>query len=421
MKTLSKSKSGNSILSILAFGMVYFVWGGNFVAIHFSIQSIPPFLMVGLRFVTAGLLLLVFNLARGEAMPSFGKWLPSAAQGFWLNVIGSGALVWSEQYLPSGFAAIIVATIPIWMVILDKDRWRDYFTKPSVILGILLGLLGVIMLSISQLTILADTSNFIPALIVLVVGTLSWSHGSLLASKTKIEVSLFMNLSIQMLVAGLMLTTIGVIFGELSLFSIQNITLTSRLAFVFQIVFGSILGYLAYLWLLQRKSPAIVGSYAFIHPVVAVFLGWLLANEPVGLRIFLALIIILTGVLLIKYPHKLSFIKKYIYLTHKRKLSMIARTWHGMVPKEKKEQYLTYLKETGLKDYQETKGNLGVKVLQNDEGKTTHFLLITFWDSYESIKKFAGKNYEIARYYPEDKDYLLEFEPNVHHYEVVSE
>lgn len=298
-------KPSQQWIGFLAFGMIYFVWGANFVAIRFAIESIPPFLMAGTRFFAAGMVLYLFMRARGEKLPSFSSAIPAVKQGILLNVLGTGGLVWSEQYIPSGLAAIVFATVPLWMVLLEKEKWGQNFTNPFIVSGLGIGIVGVAFLSdYDTLGYLSDNRElFYSGLIVLLASTICWSWGSLFSKKMNRNISLPMNLSVQMATAGMFLYLAGFLFGEHSSFSISGVTRESVSALLFLIIFSSILGYLAYLWLLKKYSPALVGTYAYVHPVVAIFLGWGFADEPIGVKTLLSLAIILMAVYLIKFAH----------------------------------------------------------------------------------------------------------------------
>lgn len=292
-------------IGFLAFGIIYFVWGANFVAIRFAIESIPPFLMAGTRFFIAGTLIYIWIRFRGEARPSLRAVIPSVKQGIWLNVLGTGGLVWSEQYIPSGLAAIVLATVPVWMIVLERKSWRQNFSNQYIVTGLGTGILGVVLLSdYNSLGYLSNNRElFYMGLTVLLGGTVCWAWGSLFSKNASRYVSLPMNLAIQMGTAGIFLYLIGIFFGEHTLFSISNVTRASIFALAFQIVFSSIIGYLAYLWLLKEYSPALVGTYAYVHPMVAVFLGWMLADEPITIKTTLSLVMISGAVFLIRYAH----------------------------------------------------------------------------------------------------------------------
>lgn len=306
MKTGTHSGFSHCWIGLLALAIIYFVWGTNFVAIRFAIESIPPFLMAGTRFFIAGGLIFVWVRFRGEARPAARAMAPSVIQGIWLNVLGTGGLVWSQQYIPSGLAAIVLSTIPVWMVVLEKECWKRNFSNPYICAGLAAGILGVGLLSdYNTLGYLSDNQElFYMGLIVLSGGTICWARGSLYAKKASRHVSLPMNLAIQMTTAGIFLYLIGFSFGEHTLISISTITGESILSLAFLIVFSSIIGYLAYLWLLNEYSPALVGTYAYVHPLVAVFLGWILADELITIKTILSMAIISGALFLIRYAHQ---------------------------------------------------------------------------------------------------------------------
>lgn len=298
-------KELNKIL--LAYFVIYFIWGANFIAIFYAIQSIPPFIMAGTRFFTAGLLLLGLATIRGEKIPVFKEALPAIKQGFWMNVGGTGSLVWSEQHIPSGLASIVVAAVPLWIVVMDVKNWSKNFGSIPLIAGLILGIGGVALL-----TGLGGhdglNTNFAMGLTVLILGTLSWAYGSLYSKKLSAKISLIMTLAFQMGSAGILLAFIGGVSGELSGFLVQDVILNSWIALWFQILFGSLLGYLSYLWLLKRRPPAEVASYSYVHPVIAVALGVLMAGEILTSGMMLAMTLILLAVFLVRYHRKVNHV-----------------------------------------------------------------------------------------------------------------
>ncbi|MEX0779626.1 MAG: EamA family transporter [Balneolales bacterium] len=293
-------------IGALAFFIIYFVWGANFLATRFAIESIPPFFMVGTRFFVAGVILHIWLRLNGEGQPSFLIALPSIRQGIWLNVLGTGGVVWSQQHIPSGLAAIMLSMIPVWMVVLDRAKWKQNFSNFYTGAGLVAGLVGVLLLSdYNALGYLSENEQtFYTALLVLVAGTICWSRGSLFTRKAGSEISLPMSLSIQMTAAGALLYVAGLLRGEQTMLVIADVTQASVIALLFLIVFSSIIGYLAYLWLLKTYPPALVGTYAYAHPLIAVYLGWLLADEQITIQTILSMGMILLAIFLIKYAHR---------------------------------------------------------------------------------------------------------------------
>ena len=288
---------------IFAFAVIYFVWGSTYIAIRFAIETIPPFLMAGIRFTVSGLLLYMWQNRNHSVKPRLPEIRKSMLVGLLLIVGGNGTLTWSEQYIPSSLAALILTMIPVWMIWLDSIFVTKKRPPTITIIGILLGVLGVALLSGVDRGVLLDkaqpgSSVFFYAFMLVCAG-LSWSSGSLYSRTIKSAASLLTLVSIQMLAGGLVLLILGSILGEWSQFSLQDISLLSFISLAYLIFFGSIMTYSAYNWLLRQTTAAKVGTYAFFNPLVAVFLGWLLVSEPVTTRMLVGAISILSAVVLV--------------------------------------------------------------------------------------------------------------------------
>ena len=288
---------------IFAFAVIYFVWGSTYIAIRFAIETIPPFLMAGIRFTVSGLLLYMWQNRNHSVKPRLPEIRKSMLVGLLLIVGGNGTLTWSEQYIPSSLAALILTMIPVWMVWLDSIFVTKKRPPTITIIGILLGVLGVALLSGVDRGVLLDkaqpgSSVFFYAFMLVCAG-LSWSSGSLYSRTIKSAASLLTLVSIQMLAGGLVLLILGSILGEWSQLSLQDISLLSFISLAYLIFFGSIMTYSAYNWLLRQTTAAKVGTYAFFNPLVAVFLGWLLVSEPVTTRMLVGAISILSAVVLV--------------------------------------------------------------------------------------------------------------------------
>ena len=285
---------------IAAFAAIYIIWGSTYLGILVAIESIPPFLMAGTRFLAAGGLLLAWALIKGEKLPdrlSLGR---IALSGLLMLFLGNGAVVWVEQYLPSGLAAIIVATVPLWFVILDKGQWHFYFSNWQIIVGLLIGFGGVILLFAGKAAgdLFTDRMKFI-SLLVLIGGTVTWTIGTLYSKYTKMNGSTVMKVAIQMITAGICFFPLGMIFNEQESFRFSAITGRSLLALAYLVFMGSIVAYLAYMWLLSVKPASLVGTYAYVNPVVAVFLGWLIASETVSTQQAIGLGVIIAGLMVV--------------------------------------------------------------------------------------------------------------------------
>ena len=296
------SKNPSKALVITAFAALYIIWGSTYLAILIAVKSIPPFLMAGSRFIIAGLMLYTWCRLQGQSTPDIKSIGHISFSGILLLFVGNSGLVWVEQYLPSGFAAIVIATVPLWFVILDKRQWRYHFANKQIIIGLLIGFAGVLSLFAGNNSIhFYDNKLQLISFFVLVLGSISWATGSLYSKYKKSNGSTGMKASIQMLAAGLVSLITGISSGELQQFSWNNVSVQAILAFVYLIIFGSLIGYMSFVWLMTVRPPSLVGTYAYVNPVVAVFLGWLFAHEQITWHQIIALIIILAGVIIVNF------------------------------------------------------------------------------------------------------------------------
>ncbi|TNF72768.1 MAG: drug/metabolite exporter YedA [Acidobacteria bacterium] len=282
---------------IAAFAAVYIIWGSTYLAIRFAIETLPPFLMAGVRFLIAGGLLYLWVRWRGTARPERRHWVGATVVGGLLLLGGNGGVVWAEQTVPSGLAALMVATVPLWMVLIDW--WRPGGTQPAriVLLGVVIGLVGMVLLVDLEET-RSGTVHGLGAL-VLILASLSWATGSLYSRRANLPRSPFLATAMEMVMGGALLTTAGLATGELGSFDPARVSGRSVAAVIYLIVFGSIIAFTAYIWLLRVVAPAKAGTYAYVNPVVAVALGWALAGEEVTWRTVIAATIIILAVVLI--------------------------------------------------------------------------------------------------------------------------
>ncbi|HUQ50922.1 MAG TPA: EamA family transporter, partial [Gammaproteobacteria bacterium] len=264
------SKAPSRLALASAFAIVYVVWGSTFLAILFAIQSLPPFLMASVRFLVAGALLYAWSrFVSGAAAPSRAEWQSSAAVGALLLLGGNGLLVWSEQRIPSGVAALLVGTVPCFMALIDW--WRPGGTRPSrfVTAGLVLGLLGLAWLVGPDALMGGGRADLVGATVV-VLGSFSWAAGSIYSRHVARPASPFLSTAMQMLAGGAALLVLSVSLGELRLFDVHAVTLRSALGLLYLIVLGSLVAFSAYVWLLRVSTPAKVSTYAYVNPVVAV-------------------------------------------------------------------------------------------------------------------------------------------------------
>lgn len=290
----------NPGLIIAAFAAIYLIWGSTYLAILFGLKTMPPFLMSGIRFSIAGVILIVWRLLFSGERIATRPTFQNAFAGVLMLFGGTGAVVWVEQHITSGMAAIIVASLPFWFVLLDYRQWSFNFSQKLVLAGIIVGFIGVLTLFGSDAGHFSEKTIF--AMCVLLAGCISWAGGSLYLKYNPNVQSSMMNAGIQMLAAGIFSALVGWATGEAKTFSFAAVSIESWLGLAYLISFGSLLGYLSYVWLLSVRPVVQVGTYAYVNPIVAVLLGSLFAAEPFSVRQMLALAVILAGVLLINLP-----------------------------------------------------------------------------------------------------------------------
>lgn len=282
----------------LAFAAIYVVWGSTYLAIRFAIATIPPFLMAGTRFLVAGGALYLWSRLTGAERPSKAAWVATAVTGILMLAVGNGAVTWSEQRIPSGIAALLVASVALWMVLLEFLRKNG--TRPTrlSIAGLVFGFGGVaVLVGPAALSNARDLD--VLASLVLIGASLSWAAGSVYSRVLPRPASAVLGSGMQMLAGGIVLLALGVSSGELRRLDLAGVTAQSALSLGYLIVFGSVVGFTAYAWLLRVCTPAAVATYAYVNPIVAMLLGWLIAGEEFGPRMIVAAAIILSGVALI--------------------------------------------------------------------------------------------------------------------------
>ena len=279
-----------------AFGIVYVVWGSTYLAIRIAIETIPPLLMAGTRFLVAGAILYAWARARGAPRPGVRAWRDAALLGTLFLFIGNGGLVWAETRVPSGLAAVLAATTPLWTVLIERFRGAADAVRPLVYAGLVLGLGGVILLMLPGGH--EQAVDLLGAGIIL-IAALVWAYAMVISRSLTLPDSGALSAAIQMLAGGALLIIVGSLAGEWSGFAPHTASLRSLLGLGYLIVFGSLVAYSAFTWLLRVAPAGRVSTYAYVNPVVAVLLGWLLASEPFGARELAASAVIIAGVALI--------------------------------------------------------------------------------------------------------------------------
>ena len=281
-----------------AFASVYVIWGSTYLAIRYALETLPPLLMAGARHTLAGGILYVALRLSGGVRPKALHWRSAAIIGALLLLGGNGGVCWAEQTVPSGLAALLVTSVPIWMVLMNWLR-RDG-VRPGIleIVGVALGLVGVVILIGSENLVHGGPVNRMAAL-VLIAASLSWAIGSIYSRHAPLPESPLSATAMEMLCGGALLLLSGAISGEGARLALENVSLRSVLSLGYLIFFGSLVAFSAYVWLLRVSTPARVSTYAFVNPVVAVVLGYVLAGEPLTPRTMVAAAVIVTAVVLI--------------------------------------------------------------------------------------------------------------------------
>lgn len=282
---------------ILAFAAVYIVWGSTYLAIRVGVETIPPLLMAGVRFLLAGALLYGFARWRGEAAPSRAQWRGSAIVGACLLLLGNGGVVYAEQTVPSGVAALTVAVVPVWMVLLDWLWHGSARPTARVVSGLVLGILGIALL-VGPGAFAGPAVDPVGAA-VLVGASVSWAVGSVWSRRLALPRHAVLATGAEMLCGGMLLTLAGLARGEAAAVHPSAISLASAAALLYLILVGSLIGFTAYIWILAHATPARASTYAYVNPVVAVILGWAILGERLTLRMLLAAAVIVGGVILI--------------------------------------------------------------------------------------------------------------------------
>ena len=279
-----------------ALGLVYVVWGSTFLGVKYAINVLPPLLVSCTRFLIGGTLLFLFTLLKGEGFPSIKQVRNAAFVGVLLSGVGNCVVAYALQFMPSGLVALLVATLPAWMILLDFLLFSKQ--KPTIIsiIGLILGLVGMVFLLNPAQQIGQREVAIFPALLVF-VGSVAWAFGSLKSPYLSLPRPL-QSTAIQMMVGGCFSLIMSLIFEKNQLHALQSMTQETYLAMIYLIVVGSYVGYTAYVWLINNAPPQLTATYAYVNPVVAIFLGWLFLDERLTYRSFLASAIILSGVIL---------------------------------------------------------------------------------------------------------------------------
>ena len=283
---------------IAAFAAVYVIWGSTYLAIRFAVGTIPPFLMAGSRFLISGAILYAWARWRGGEAPTRVVWRAAAITGLLMLFGGNGGVVWAEQRVPSGITALLVSVVPLWMVLMEWLRPGGRRPHSAVFVGLLLGVVGVVLL-VGPGAFVGHGDVDTVGMIVLVFAPIFWAAGSIYSKHAARPSSAIMSTALQMLSGGAIFLVAAAFTGELTRFDMHAVTIPSAIGFFYLVTFGSLIGFTGYVYLLRNTTPAKASTYAYVNPIVAVLLGWAIADEPISWRTLLAAAVILAGVAII--------------------------------------------------------------------------------------------------------------------------
>jgi drug/metabolite transporter (DMT)-like permease len=291
--------------TLLAFAIIYFVWGSTFLAIRIGVREVPPFLFAAMRFFTAGLLLFVWTRAKGTPFPRAREWASASLLGLVIFVLDYGSLFWAEKRVPSGIAAVMLALIPGFMALSEIIFLKTQKLTVRLVCAMLAGVTGVAVL-VNPFVSLGQTPIDLLGATALVVASISWSIAAVLTRRLQLPESKVMSSSTQMLTGGFFLMITAALLGNFEGFSVSKVPVGVWIALAYLIVAGSIVAFTAYVWLIHHESPTRVGTYAYVNPVIAVLLGYFFGGEMLGPRTVAGTILVLLSVVLITTSPKNS-------------------------------------------------------------------------------------------------------------------
>lgn len=296
MTNITIPKEHRTTKLFLAFFAIYFVWGSTYLAIRYAVETIPPLLMMGTRSLIAGLVIVAWSWMRGDEKPKVEHIPALLVIGALFFLVGHGLLAWAEQTVPSGLAALLVASEPAWITLIESLVITSYTLGARGITGLILGFAGIALLVVPTGDFGPGNTNVIGAIAV-VVGALSWSGGAVYSRVAKLPSSPMMTAGLEITFGGILLLLAGILFGEF--WQLQAVSLRSLLALSYLIVFGSVITFTAYVWLLSQISATRVSTHTYANPIIAVLLGWIVADEPVTLLTLIAAVVIILSIYLV--------------------------------------------------------------------------------------------------------------------------
>lgn len=286
-----------TIMVVVALLSVYIVWGSTYLGIKIAIETFPPFLMAGIRFLIAGVFLYCFVVVKEKKHPKLIEWRDTTIIGTLLLLGGNGLVVIAEKTIPSSIAAIVIATVPLWMIVIAWLLKSQTKPNKSTLIGTFIGFIGVVILMFPsyQEHLYFDTFGLLLTLLAAIL----WSLGSIYSQKAILPTSVMLSTAMQMLSGGLVLIIVATLFGEWQQFHTETLSSRSLFAFAYLVFIGSLVGFSAYVWLLKNVSPYLASTYAFVNPMVALFLGYFFADEVLSMKALIATVLIISAVVII--------------------------------------------------------------------------------------------------------------------------
>lgn len=283
---------------IAAFAAVYIIWGSTYLGIRYAIETLPPFLMAATRFLIAGPILFAWMLRKSGERPTLIQWRSAAIVGALLLLGGNGGVTWAEQHVTSSFTALVVGAMPLWMVILGWLVFGHGRPTGVMAVGLAVGLAGVLLL-VGPAELMGGEHVETAGVVAVLIATLCWATGSLYSRRASLPKNPLLSTGMEMIAGGVLLLVVGLLSGEAADLNLSNVSLKSITALAYLTFFGSLVAFTAYIWLLNNTTTARASSYAYVNPVVALFLGWTLAGEPLTARTIIAAAIIIASVIVI--------------------------------------------------------------------------------------------------------------------------
>jgi drug/metabolite transporter (DMT)-like permease len=283
---------------VMAFAAVYLIWGSTYLGIRLAVETIPPFSMAGSRALVAGVLLYVWTRIRGAQKPKAVHWRGATVVGGFLLLGGNGLLSWAEQRVPSGVSALLIGSVPLWMVLLEWLWHSGPRPTVGIVFGLIVGFAGLGFL-VAPGKVGDGSAVNLSGASVLLLASFFWAIGSLYSRRAPLPSSQLLGAAMEMIGGGVLLLVVGAALGEWRHFEFAHVSVHSAMAWVYLSIIGSLVAFTAYVWLLKATTPAQVSTYAYVNPVVAVVLGWAFANEPITTRTMLAALAIIVAVVII--------------------------------------------------------------------------------------------------------------------------